>query len=327
VTTFLAIVALMTLAAVAVVAVPLLGDREHRSPVAALVAALAIPGAVLFLYATESSYPWQSATAGPAESAAIEALRERTQASPADAQAWTALGEALIAEQRFAEARDAFAQALRTGDPEDDALRLSYAESTILADRNALAGEAAEIIEAVLAGDPVNAKALWYGGMVALGRGDTAVARDRWTRLLALEPPPQVRAIIAEQVARLDGDTAAAPADAGARIALRVSVDPALAPRIQPGATLFLFARAGEGGGPPLAVARRDAGALPIDTELSDADSMVPGRSLSGAGEVRVTARVANDGEALAAPGDVYGEAVWRPGQGLVEIRMDRLVE
>lgn len=324
-TTFLAIVALMTLAAVAVVAVPLLGNREHRSPVAALVAALAIPGAVLFLYATQSSYPWQGATAGPADSEAIEALRSLTEASPADAAAWTALGDGLIAEQRFAEARDAYARALRTGNPEDDALRLSYAEATILADRNALAGEAAEIIEAVLARDPVNAKALWYGGMVALGRGDTAVARDRWTRLLALEPPPQVREIIAEQVARLDGG--AAPADAGARIPLRISVDPALAPRIQPGATLFLFARAGEGGGPPLAVARRDAGALPIDTELSDADSMVPGRSLAGAGEVRVTARVANDGEALAAPGDVYGEAVWRPGQGLVEIRMDRLVE
>lgn len=324
-TLFLAIVALMTLAAVGVVAVPLLGSREGRAPVAAVVAALAIPGAVLFLYATQSSYSWDRA---PSDSAAIEALRARAAASPADRAAWVALAEGLITEQRYADARDAYAQALRTGNPEDDALRLAYAEATVLADRNALAGEAAEIIEAVLARDPVNAKALWYGGMVALGRGDTAVARDRWTRLLALEPPPQVRQIIAEQVARLDADAGSpAPGDAGARIPLRVSVDPALAPRIQPGATLFLFARAGEGGGPPLAVARRDAAGLPIDTELSDADSMVPGRSLAGAGEVRVTARVANDGEALAAPGDVYGEALWRPGQGLVEIRMDRLVQ
>lgn len=340
-TLFLSVAVLLTLAAVAAVAVPLLRGPEGRAPVAAVCIAVAIPAAVVLLYAAVSSYPWleirDAAMARPAvaDSAATAELSERARRSPDDPQAWAALADAYVGEQRYADAREAYSQAMRASGGGDDELRLAFAETSIIVDRDALAGEAGAMVEDVLTRDPVNAKALWYGGMVALARNDVPAARLRWSRLLDLSPPPQVRQVIEQQLAALDngavagaaGAVAAGPEAEGARIPVRVSVDPKLAARIRPGAVLFLFARASGGAGPPLAVARRDAAGLPLETSLSDADSMMPGRSLSGLAELRVTARVANDGEALAAPGDVFGEAVWRGGTGPLEIVMDRVVE
>lgn len=338
-TLFLLVAVLLTLGAVAVVAVPLLRGPEGRAPIAAVCMAVAIPAAVVLLYAAVSSYPWleirDAARAMPAaaDSAATAEMAERARRSPDDPQAWAALADAYVGEQRYAEARDAYREALRASGGGDDGLRLAFAETSILVDRNALTGEAGAMIEDVLTRDPVNPKALWYGGMAALARNDAPAARMRWSRLLELSPPPQVRQVIEQQLAAIDnGGTAAATAATeagadGARIPVRVSVDPKLAARIRPGAALFLFARAAGGGGPPLAVARRDAAGLPLETSLSDADSMMPGRSLAGLAELQVTARVANDGEAMAAPGDVFGEAVWRGGTGPLEIVMDRVVE
>jgi cytochrome c-type biogenesis protein CcmH len=336
-TVFLVVAVLLTLACVAVVTIPLLRAPDARAPVAAVCVAVAIPAAVTLLYAGVSSYPWLAIGAVAAgdgvEPPATAALREEARRSPGDPQAWTALADAYVGESRYAEARDAYREAMRADGGGSDELRLAFAETSILVDRGALGGEAGTIVEDILARDPVNPKALWYGGMAALARDDAAAARTRWSRLLELSPPPQVRQIIEQQLANLDsgpGTPTTATAAAGgqpASIPVRVTVDPRLASRIRPGAVLFLFAREPAGAGPPLAVARRNAAELPLETALSDADSMVPGRTLAGVAEVRVTARVANDGEALAAPGDVFGEATWRAGGGPLDITIDRVVE
>ena len=268
----------------------------------------------------------------PADTAAINALKTRVQNLPDDAGGWVDLGEAYIGEGRFAEARDAYREAVRLSRGGNDEYRLAFAEASILADRESLMGEAGKIIEEILAVEPANAKALWYGGMAALGRGDTATARSRWSKLLELSPPPQVRQILEQQLASLGGGSAAPvatpSASSGTRIPVHVSVKPEIAGRIQPRAALFLIARAPGGAGPPLAVVRRDGVKLPLDLEISDADSMVPGRSMAGLAQVQITARMANDGEALAAPGDVFGEVLWSPGAGSapLQILMDKIV-
>ncbi len=325
----------MTLVAVALVVVPLFREKSAPAPVAALMAAVSIPVAVLLLYATISSYPWTTpATGGPAaaDTPEIGALRARVKEKPDDAGGWVKLGEAYFGEERYAEARDAYRNAVRLTGNGNQEYRLGFAEASILADRGALTGEAGKIVEEVLSVDPANAKALWYGGMAALGRGDTAAARERWSRLLALSPPPRVRQILEEQLARLGGGSAppAAPPSGGPgqKIPVHVSVKAELSRQIRPGAALFLIARAPGGAGPPLAVVRRDGVELPIDLEISDADSMVPGRSMGGLAQVQITARMANDGEALPAPGDVYGEVLWGPGAGPAPLTlvMDRVV-
>jgi cytochrome c-type biogenesis protein CcmH len=335
---FLAAAIIATLGAAAVIVVPLFRDKSSPAPVAAVFTAFAIPAVALLLYATINSYPWgmggtgiTPATTAGADTAEISALKQRLAQAPGEQTDWVSLGDAYIGEERFAEAREAYREAIRLGGA-NDGLRLAFAEASILADREALAEEAGRIIDEVLSRQPENPKALWYGGMAALGRGDTAVAQARWGKLLQLSPPPQVRQIIEQQLAAIE-KPANAPAQGQAasatRIPVRITVKPELAERIRPGAAVFLIARTPGASGPPLAVVRRDAATLPLEVEISDADSMVPGRSMTGLAQINLTARVANDGEALAASGDVFGETVWSAaGQGEVrlQILMDQIV-
>jgi cytochrome c-type biogenesis protein CcmH len=345
-TGFLSIAIAATLLAVSLVVVPLYRATQGRATLAALLTALSFPLLVAVIYAYVTNYPWfappatGSATAqqpvAPVDTPEINALRSQLTGTAQDADILGRLGEAYLAAERFADAREAFRQVLQFNNGGNDEMRLAFAEAAILADRNALLDEAGAIIDEVLRRAPENPKALWYGAMVALTRGDTQTAQQRWRRLLQLDPPPQVRQILEEQLARLDAGGPAVTAEPSAgegtavRIPVRISVRPELAARIQPGASLFLIARAAGGAGPPLAVVRRPASGLPLDLEISDADSMVPGRSMAGVGEIRLTARIANDGEALAAPGDVFGEVLWRPGSATEQplpILMDRVVD
>jgi cytochrome c-type biogenesis protein CcmH len=86
-----------------------------------------------------------------------------------------------------------------------------------------------------------------------------------------------------------------------------VSITPQLAKEVPAGAPLFVFVRDGEGAGPPLAVTRRNAAELPLTVELSDRDSMIPGRSLSNAARLTVVARVTRSGQPVARSGDLEG--------------------
>ena len=69
-----------------------------------------------------------------------------------------------------------------------------------------------------------------------------------------------------------------------------------------------LLARRGEAGGPPLAVVRRSVHSWPVSITMTDADAMVPGSSLAGAGTLDLVARISRSGQPTANSGDLYGE-------------------
>ena len=69
--------------------------------------------------------------------------------------------------------------------------------------------------------------------------------------------------------------------------------------------------RDGQNGGPPLAVIRRQASDLPLTLAISDADIMLPGKTLASLASAKLVARIANGGDPIARPGDIYGEAQW----------------
>ena len=79
---------------------------------------------------------------------------------------------------------------------------------------------------------------------------------------------------------------------------------------------------------PPLAVIRRKANELPVTLQISDADIMLPGRTLASVESATLVARIANGGDPVARPGDVYGEVQWQRGaaSGPVTIIIDRVV-
>lgn len=340
-TLFIAIAVVLVLVAGIAVLWPLLRDPGDRAAIAAVVAALLLPGFVVFAYLGASNYDWSrppvpasaatgtAAGPGPLDEA-VGDLEARLAANPGDREGWLLLGSAYMALGRPDDAIRAYTTANGLAGGRDPDARLGIAEAQLLKDRAAINGEAGATIEAVLAEVPDNPKALWYGGLVAMARGDAAAAERRWTDLLARSPPPRIREIVEAQLAELRGEGAPPPPAATATtpvVTVNVEIDPALRPALRAGAPLFVFVR-DAAGGPPLAVVRRESAALPLAVALSDADVMLPGRSLASLAAARVVARVANGGQPVAQPGDAFGEAEWRPGSGSeVRVRIDRLVE
>ena len=342
---FLLIAALLTIAGVATIAWPLLRPGPQRSPQAAVLAAVMIPVLVWLVYPKVSSHDWTRPAeklADPAAAArslddAVASLEKKLADSPADEQGWVLLGSSYLAVDRPAEAVQAYQRAVELSGGSNLAARLGAAEAMITADPEALSGPAGQEVEAVLALEPRNPKALWYGGILALSRGDIASARTRWQALLELDPPQEVRQIIAAQLAQLDSaateplkaqaGTAKAPAT---EIAVQVSVSDSLRSRISPSAALFIFVRDPARPGPPLAVVRRQASELPLSLRVGDSDLMLPnGPGLAALKSAVLVARIANAGNPVAQPGDLYGEAGWSPADakaGVVSIRIDQVV-
>jgi cytochrome c-type biogenesis protein CcmH len=327
-TLFLVTAALLTVLSIGLVAWPLLRARPHRSPLAATLAALMIPILVWFVYPMVSSYDWVSppVQAGHPQAQQMRTLDEAVNGlerglaeNPSDEEGWVLLGSSYLALQRPGDAVQAYRRAVELSNGKNMAARLGVAEAQIAENPAALSGAAGQEIEAVLAQDPGNPKALWYGGMLALSRGDLVTVRSRWQALLDLDPPAEIQRIIAGQLAQLDTTQPVlqaadnnTPAAEGASIDIQVSVSTSLREQISPSAPLFIFVRDPGKPGPPLAVVRRLASELPLSLRISDADLMLPGGSgLAALKSAALVARVANGGNPVAQAGDLYGQASW----------------
>lgn len=89
-----------------------------------------------------------------------------------------------------------------------------------------------------------------------------------------------------------------------------VDIDPAARSQLAPTDTVFIFARAPEGGPRfPLAVLRKQVKDLPLQFTLDDTLAMMPDAKLSGFKQVQVGARISKTGNAIAASGDWEGSA------------------
>ena len=90
-----------------------------------------------------------------------------------------------------------------------------------------------------------------------------------------------------------------------------------VAVRVERDATLFIYAKAVDAPGPPLAVMRTTAKAWPVSFRLDDSMAMLPSRKLSQFDKVVIEARISRSGQAAPAPGDLYVTSdVLRPSAG-----------
>ncbi len=276
----------------------------------------------------------------------VTALAERLKAQPADREGWLMLGRSYVALSRFRDAATALRRAADLGPPEASLLA-DLADVTGMAQGKRLAGEPARLIQQALDLDPRHVKALALAGSVAFEAKDYGAARGYWQRLVAVVPPesPMARSIgnsIAEAtqldsglrpVADRAAPAAAAPtasAATGAAVAVsgRVQIAPALAARIGPADTLFVFARAAQGQRMPLAILRRTADARGLDFRLDDSMAMAPELRLSGFAQLVIGARISRSGQATPQPGDLVGlSSPVAPGTTGVQVLIDRVQE
>jgi cytochrome c-type biogenesis protein CcmH len=329
--TFVVVVALMVLAAIALLIYPLvkpLPAAARGEPVAKKAAPLAFALAVAILlgaiglYASLNNFPWdnplsvEAVPAGHGGTGAAGTMNEvtatleaRLAKDPNDREGWRMLGRTYLVGGNAGKAAAAYEKANALAPQKDIDLQLDLAEALVLTDDPAVQPRAKAIIDDALAADASNQKALWYQGVIAIRAGDTQTAAKNWTKLLEGNPPPEIRDVIAAQLKEL-GDVA----PTGRTLRVSVKVDPALAGKVKPGATLFVAAREPGIPGPPIAATRITTDDLPAVVVLSDANTMIAGRDLSSVNDVEIVARVAYGGTAVTASGDLIGRAVQKKG-------------
>ena len=98
------------------------------------------------------------------------------------------------------------------------------------------------------------------------------------------------------------GSQTGTPASTGLK--LKVTLNPALQKELSPEFAVFVFVRAVDNPGPPLAVVRKTVGQLPFEIALNDSHAMIPSRTISGAKNVIVGARISVHGNPDRQPGD-----------------------
>jgi cytochrome c-type biogenesis protein CcmH len=331
--TFWMLAAALCVVAVAFLVYPLWRQRraQGRWSIVGIAAAFAIVPLAAGLYLTVSTWNPQAAAEADQGRRLVAQLAERMRTNPDDVEGWLLLARSYMVLGQYGQGRAAYREAwTRTPMPGAE-LKLAYAESMVLTDRAMLTGEAARLFEEVLEAEPNNPKALWYGGLVAQELGLEAAWRERWSRLLELGPPEELANVLRVQLgasATAPGASAPAAQQGGPTVQLDVrlgegrSVD-----QLGSQAVLFIFARA-PGGGPPIAAIRAAASSLPGQFTLSDANSMIPGRSLAGYEELAIVARVSATGQPTEQTGDWYAQTTFRPADGgIVELVIDQVVQ
>lgn len=249
-----------------------------------------------------------------------------------DANGWMMLGRSYVVLGRYTEAVPAYAHAYALmGDGNPDLLA-DYAEAIILADPSKLTTTAAPLLDKALHAAPDNPKALWYAGLLALADHNRALAIQRWQKLLGQDPPQGIRQLVVQHIKDLGGTiTSATSAKAAYKfvIPVHVTIAPRFAKRVSSGTTLFVFVRpAGSDSGPPLLATRVQVGKLPTDLQLTEANAMMPGTSLSAYSEVDVTARLSLKGDATVEAGDMEGDTLFKfaPKLHVATITINRIV-
>jgi cytochrome c-type biogenesis protein CcmH len=136
---------------------------------------------------------------------AIAELRARLDDHPDDTQGWLLLGQAFASLKQPADARDAYDGALKA-DPKNGAAMVGWAEADSLArDDHRIEGRALELLEAAVAANPENQRALWLLGISQFQHEHYADASATWKKLQPLlDPDSNVAHAVAQQIALAD---------------------------------------------------------------------------------------------------------------------------
>ena len=119
----------------------------------------------------------------------VEGLAARLEENPDDAEGWRRLARSYAVLGETEKATDTLRRAAELA-PDDPATLHAYARAlTGDLGSNAPPVAAVAVYERILALDPDDSAALWFAGLAAAARSDSATARAHWERLLPLLAP------------------------------------------------------------------------------------------------------------------------------------------
>ena len=320
----------------------------RRAGKTALALGLFIPLFVFVVYALVGDPqamlpPSGSVAAGPAgevSMAQIEAmvdklaqrLEAKTTAEAGDDKAWTMLARSFAALQRYPEASRAYGRA-RALSPDNAQLLADHADVLAMLQGQSVQGEPRKLVDRALQLDPKNLKALALAGSAAFELKDYATALKYWGEARQVAPAGSEFATGLESSMQQAREAAAGGGPAGSAATTAavaptpaqalsmpqpvapgaathgvVRLDGALAAKVAPGDTVFVFARAAQGPRMPLAIIKRTVADLPLAFSLDDNSAMSPELKLSRFPSVVIGARISRSGDAMPRRGDLVGQ-------------------
>lgn len=254
--------------------------------------------------------------------AMLQAAEDKVKANPDDARTWVLLARAYGVLENWPAAIRAYENLIRLI-PQDAGVWSHYGEALALSNNRDLNGKPMEMVRKALELDPKDIKGLELSGIYAYQNKDYKQAVVYWQKVVDLSPPGEqytqdmqsalnkAKEMAGESAAKsldnLSSFSGSQPAAAGKDVAGTVSISTKLKDKVSAGDVVFIYASAGEAGGPPLAVIRMDAKALPAQFKLDDSQAMVPGNALSAHASVKLTARISKSGNPAPQPGDLEG--------------------
>jgi cytochrome c-type biogenesis protein CcmH len=348
--TFLVIAGLLAALSLALLLRPLIARRADAGP--SNVTAIAL-GCVLLiggsgLYVGFSNHDWHPSPVAQTPAAQAAALAKELARNPDNLEGWLALGGKYMEIEQYPLAARAYQRADTVAKGRSAAALIGLAESLLVIDFEGIRGQSGRLFDRVIELEPRNLKGLFYGAIAAFSRGDAALGRERFERLLALDPPANIRAIIEKQLGAVEAESAGgapptagvspsaasapsagsappAPVDATARVSVRVTVSPQLRYQLTGQSALFVLARDPDQPGPPFA-AKRLPVSLPAEITLTAADAMLEQRRIAAGQTLEVVARISLSGQPQSSSGDPFGQVRYHVGKdGTLDLVIDRL--
>ncbi len=242
-------------------------------------------------------------------------LERAVAAQPDSAEGLYFLGRTYMAQDRPADAAKMFERAANLAGRQPELLG-QWAQAQYFADGKKWSEQIQKLTDEALKADPKEVTSLGLLGIAAFEGERYQEAIDYWNRLLAQLPPDDNSRVAlqggieraAERLKASGGKVAEAPAPKAALLTVSVDLASELKGKVQPGDSVFIFARATSGPPAPLAAKRLTVADLPVTVELGDADAMMPQLKLSNFPEVQLVARISRSGQPTA------GEWIGRSG-------------
>lgn len=270
----------------------------------------------------------------------VSKLAARLEQNPDDGNGWALLARSYMVMQRFDDAAKAYERATATVKDSAD-LYADYADALAMTQGRRIEGRPLKLVEEALRIDPNHWKALAMAGSAAFDRKDYKTAVRYWETLLARVGPESefaksVSSNIAEarELGGIKGQSVTAAkksesktAAVGAVVRGTVSLGSSVSAKVEPGDTVFIFARPAEGSRMPLALVRKQVKDLPVTFTLDDSMAMSPQAKLSNFPDVIVGARISKSGGATPQSGDIEGvSGKIRTGGAPVNLVIDRVL-
>ena len=240
----------------------------------------------------------------------IERMEEQAERQPDNPNVWSALFPVYRETGQMPQAVDALERLIEI-EGRIPPLLAQLAQIRFFMAERELTDEVQALVDETLAQDPRQPTVLGLLGVNAFDNGDYEQAIDHWRRAIAnIEDPNTVTSLregirVAQERLGIEPEQTTVESSG---IRVRVSLDEALAERVDGDDTVFITARDLEGELPPLAVVQAQVSELPMTVVLDNSVAMSPQAQVSQVREARLVVRVSPSGQAMPQPGDLFGD-------------------